>query len=326
MDDLLENCPHNSIIGENLIKAWAKINSPLYDKIVCTISGGADSDVVLDIVWRCDISNKVTYVWFDTGLEYEATKEHLAFLEDKYGIKIERHKAKKPIPLACKEYGQPFMSKYASEMISRLQRHDFRWEDKPFDELYREYPKCKVALQWWCNCNISDRFDISRNKYLKEFLILNPPDPKESYSNKCCKYAKKDMIHIVMSSGDYDLEINGVRKSEGGIRDIAYKTCFDNTGDWDRYRPIFWYTDEDRRKYEEHYGVTHSKCYTVYGLKRTGCVGCPFGKRFEEELENARIHEPKLYKAAMNIFSDSYERSRMYRKFYEEMKAKEKQQ
>ena len=61
MDDLLENCPYNSIIGENLIKAWAKINSPLYDKIVCTISGGADSDVVLDIVWRCDISNKVTF-------------------------------------------------------------------------------------------------------------------------------------------------------------------------------------------------------------------------------------------------------------------------
>lgn len=326
MDDLIENCPPHSIIGENLIRAWAKINSPLYDKIVCTISGGADSDVVLDIVWRCDISNKVTYVWFDTGLEYEATKEHLVFLENKYGIKIERHRAKKPIPLVCKEYGQPFISKYASEMISRLQRHDFQWEDKPFDELYKEYPKCKVALQWWCNCNISDRFDISRNKYLKEFLILNPPDPKENYSNKCCKYAKKDMIHIVMSSGDYDLEINGVRKSEGGIRDIAYKTCFDNTGDWDRYRPIFWYTDEDRRKYEEHYGVTHSKCYTVYGLKRTGCVGCPFGKRFEEELENARIHEPKLYKVAMNIFGDSYERSRMYRKFYEEMKAKEKQQ
>ena len=45
-----------------------------------------------------------------------------------------------------------------SEWIERLQRHNFQWEDKSFDELYKEYPKCKVALQWWCNCNIRHCF------------------------------------------------------------------------------------------------------------------------------------------------------------------------
>lgn len=318
MDELIQNCPLIANICDNLIKCWAKINSPLYDKIICTVSGGADSDVMLDIVWKCDLDDKVTYVWFDTGLEYQATKVHLEYLEKRYGIQIQRFKAIKSIPTSCREYGQPFMSKYASEMISRLQRHNFKWEDKPFDELYKEYPDCKVALQWWCNCNISNRFDISRNKYLKEFMIANPPQFK--ISNKCCKYAKKDLVHKVIAENGYELEVNGVRKAEGGIRDVAYKTCFDSDGDWDRYRPLFWYADEDKRRYEEHYGVTHSKCYTEYGLKRTGCVGCPFGKRFEAELENARIYEPKLYKAAMNIFGDSYEYTRAYKKFCEEMK------
>lgn len=77
LDELLNTCPRNQIIGDNLVRAWSKINSPKYKKIVCSISGGSDSDVMLDIVWRCDKDNKVDYVWFDTGLEYQATKDHL---------------------------------------------------------------------------------------------------------------------------------------------------------------------------------------------------------------------------------------------------------
>ena len=51
LDELLDACPRNQIIGDNLIRAWSKINSPKYKKIVCSISGGSDSDVMLDIVW-----------------------------------------------------------------------------------------------------------------------------------------------------------------------------------------------------------------------------------------------------------------------------------
>ena len=126
IEELLSNCPKNQIIGDNLIRAWTKINSPKYKKIVCTISGGSDSDVMLDIVWRCDKDNKVDYVWFDTGIEYQATKDHLKYLEEKYRIKILTYKAKKPIPICCKEYGQPFISKHVSEMMSRLIRHNFK--------------------------------------------------------------------------------------------------------------------------------------------------------------------------------------------------------
>ena len=60
-------------------------------------------------------------------------------------------------------------------MIERLQRHNFQWEDKPFDTLYKKYPKCKSALMWWCNAHPQgSRFNISVNKYLKEFIIQTP--------------------------------------------------------------------------------------------------------------------------------------------------------
>ena len=50
-------------------------------------------------------------------------------------------------------------------------------------------------------------------------------------------------------------------------------------------------------------------------MKRTGCVGCPFNSRFEDDLAIVREHEPALYKAAINIFGKSYEYTRKYREF-----------
>lgn len=323
--ELLDNFPINQTIGDNLIRAWSKINSPKYKKVVCSISGGSDSDIMLDIVWRCDKDNKVDYVWFDTGLEYQATKEHLKYLENKYNIDIIPYKAIKPIPLSCKKYGQPFLSKQASEYIGRLQKHNFKWEDKPFEELYEEYPKCKAALLWWCNKRESNSFNICRNKWLKEFLIENPPT--FPISNVCCKYAKKDVSHKLINEFQYDLNIIGVRKAEGGVRATSYKTCFDENGDgYDNYRPLFWYKNSDKEHYKTAYCIEYSKCYTEYGLKRTGCAGCPFGRDFEEELKVIEKYEPKLFKAVNNIFADSYEYTRKYREFYkkknDELKSK----
>ncbi len=38
--DVLESCPKNQTILDNLVRAWAIINNAKYEKIVCTISGG----------------------------------------------------------------------------------------------------------------------------------------------------------------------------------------------------------------------------------------------------------------------------------------------
>ena len=96
-------CPKNDVIGNNLIIAWTKINDPNYKNILCAISGGSDSDVMLDICFRCDKDKKIDYVWFNTGLEYQATKDHLKYLEKKYGIKIIPYNAIMPIPTACRK-------------------------------------------------------------------------------------------------------------------------------------------------------------------------------------------------------------------------------
>jgi hypothetical protein len=57
-------------------------------------------------------------------------------------------------------------------------------------------------------------------------------------------------------------------------------------------------------------------------MKRTGCPGCPYGKEFEQELEFMQKYEPKFYRAAWKIFGASYEYTRGYLEFRDEMKAR----
>lgn len=326
LDDVLDKLPKfkSDEIIKSFIKGYSILNSPLYKNVVCSISGGADSDIMLDIMTRIDVDKKVTYVWFDTGVEYKATKEHIKYLEEKYGIEIVRRKALKPIPVCCREYCQPFLSKNISEYIERLQTHGFQWEDEPFDVLLEKYPNCKVALRWWCN-DFGDgesRFDIARSKFLKEFMISCPPWFK--ISNKCCNYAKKKVAKEFIKERKFDLNVYGVRKSEGGARSTIYKNCYTQDCDSkiDEYRPLFWFSDADKNEYNDKFGIKNSDCYEKYGLTRTGCVGCPYSQHLNVELEAAKIYEPNLYKMCCNVFEDSYRYTKMYKEYRNTMKKK----
>ncbi len=319
---IIGQAPNDEIIKKSLTTTFQKLNN--YEKILCSVSGGSDSDILVDLCQKVNDKGKIVYAFFDTGLEFKATKEHLKHLEEKYGIEIKRIRAIKPIPVCCHEYGQPFISKQVSEWIGRLQAHGFQWDDSDdLEELLVKYPGCKAALRWWCNDFPSpgnegiSSFNIEFNSYLKEFLIENPP--KFKISNKCCTYAKKKVAAKYKKEGKFDLNVYGVRKAEGGARKGAYKNCFSTKeGEIPEYRPIFWYLEATKRTYENYYDVTHSKCYTEYGLKRTGCAGCPYARSFEEELAAMERYEPNLFIAVNNVFKESYEYTRMYRRFVEE--------
>lgn len=320
LESIMSIAPDNFVIRDALARCFEVVQE--HEHIVCSYSGGSDSDVMVDMLLRCGAGDKTDFVFFNTGLEYAATFEHLNMVEHKYGISIHREHAVKPIPRCVKEYGVPFWSKFASCMIYRLQSHNFQWEDEPFEVLIQRYPRCKTALEWWCNVAIGNttQYIINRAPYLKEFMLINPPAFK--ISDKCCTYAKKEVSKRFIKGGEYDLACVGIRRSEGGIRSAVYKNCFSEGTDIDHFRPVFWLRDNDKEEYCKHYGVSHSKCYTQYGLVRTGCFGCPFGKRFEEELTVIELYEPKLLKAANNIFGESYEYTRKYLAFREEMKQK----
>lgn len=89
IEDILEKTKDNLIISDAFTKADSILNHKGYKNIACSVSGGADSDILIDICEKVK-PHSVHYVWFDTGIEYQATKEHLKYLENRYGITVER--------------------------------------------------------------------------------------------------------------------------------------------------------------------------------------------------------------------------------------------
>ncbi len=326
----------------NINSAFRKLHANLMfrsERATVSISGGADSDMMLDMIMALDPAknypfDEIHYAWFDTGIEYTVTKEHLDYLEEKYGIVIEKVKAKTPVPLGCKEFGQPFISKRVSQYIGRLQAHGFdfrKWGDSSFDFLLSLYPSCKAALRWWCNeWGPGSQINIEKCRLLKEFMIENPPD--FSISDECCKGAKKDVAHNFLKETRATINLVGIRKAEGGARATAYNSCFSepsSKSEAAQFRPLFYITDQDKKLYCKRRGVVHSDLYEKHGFLRTGCACCPFGSRFEQELQTADQLDPGLAKAARNIFGAAYEYTRAYRQFkaqYDAEKRRDKNQ
>ena len=293
-----------------------------HNHALVSISGGADSDCMLDLCERVRERSPIelTYVWFNTGVEYRATRRHLEYLEERYGIEIVRFKPEKSIPACTKEFGQPFLSKYVSLHMGRLQKHGFQWEDEPYEALLERYPRCVSSIKWWCDrwtrTSEPGYFDIGRHRLLKEFIVSNNPWFK--VSNKCCDYTKKKVAAKANREYGADLELIGIRRSEGGARSTINQ-CFSRHDDKaDTYRPLLWFSDADKADYERQFGIVHSDCYKKWGFRRTGCVGCPFNKKAESELETAGMYEPNLARAARTIFADSYKYTSMYRAYVAE--------
>lgn len=294
-------------------------------KIPVSISGGSDSDIMMDMFERIGYPyGLVIYAWYDTGLEYEATKRHLIDLEKKYGIRIARYRPEMTVAQAVKKYGVPFISKMHSRFIDKLQQKHFGFEDDAEDVLIERYPNCKTGIHYWTNW-YGDRFSIRRETCLKEFMIQNHP-PK--ISDQCCTYAKKNTAKKAIKDNNASLNVIGVRRDEGGVRALTYDSCFSEATDKRvaEFRPLFYFSDEDKKLYKNFCGVTYSDCYEVWGFDRTGCSCCPFSSHFEFELETVEQYEPKLYAAANKIFGASYDYTRQYRRFKEELKRERREQ
>ncbi len=326
----------NSIIGRHLKQ---------HPKAICSYSGGADSDIMIDMI---EMARKmfglppIKYVFFNTGLEMKATKDHVKATAEKYGVEIEEIRPKISIVQAARTYGIPFVSKIMSSGLSDWQKKEVplsiaeeynKAEDKAAKrkELKERYPKCESLINFLCCCNSAGeprpniQLVINSSKYMRDFIGEYPPDFK--ISAKCCDYCKKQVAHRVQKN--YDMIITGERRAEGGMRSVPRKDntalCFTETSNGQyRFRPLYYVTDKDKAWYKEYYGIKYSDAYEVYGLTRTGCCGCPISYKAVDDLELIKPYEPNVVKAAWNIFGKSYEYRQKYNNYKEERKKAEK--
>ena len=317
-----------SIIAKRLVE---------HPNAICSYSGGADSDIMIDLIERTRRAFElppIKYVFFNTGLEMKATKDHVKATAEKYGVDIETVRPKISIVQASRKYGIPFVSKIMSGGFEEWQKkgvplsiadeyNDAEDKQAKRRELRERYPNCESLINFLCCCNKDGdprpniQLVINSSLYMLDFIKEYPPDFK--VSAKCCDYCKKQPAHNIQKG--YEMIITGERRDEGGMRSVPRKDCttmcFTETSSGQyRLRPLYYVKDDDKAWYKENYNIRYSDAYEVYGLTRTGCCGCPISYKAIEDLEKIKPFEPNVVKAAWNIFGKSYE----YRVKYNEYK------
>lgn len=186
-------------------------------------------------------------------------------------------------PFEIKEkYGIPCFSKQQDEFIKRYQKGN------------RSDNTMKFIL------GLNPIFKLS--KRAKNLLLENK---LHKISPDCCKYIKKQTIH------DFEKEtglkpILGVRGSEGMMRKRAYKTCFTKDK---KFTPLHDLSNELEDKIYKKYNIEIPEIYKF--VRRTGCMGCPYGKlninnldNIERELSTLNENQKKF---VCNLFKESYE-------------------
>ena len=240
---------------------------------ICSYSGGADSDILIDVIERARAIlpslPPVKYVFFNTGLEMKATKDHVKEVAEKYGVEImearpisgkvilkgssgskEEIKCKSALNIvqATRKYGIPFVSKIMAGGLDEWQKKGVplsiadeyaQAEDKHTKrlELKERYPGCESLINFLCCCDKNGeprpniQLVINSSKYMLDFIKEYPPDFK--ISARCCDCCKKAAAHAVQK--DYDMIITGERRDEGGMRsvprsgDLNKTLCFTET-------------------------------------------------------------------------------------------------
>ena len=236
---------------------------------ICSYSGGADSDIMIDLIERTRKMHRlppVKYAFFNTGLEMKATKDHVKEVAEKYGVEISEYqpikgyikvkvngatqkitcKSALNIVNATRQHGIPFVSKIMSGGLSEWQKKGVplsiaeeydKAEDKHAKrlELKERYPKCESLINFLCCCNKEGeprpniQLVINSSKYMLDFIKENPPDFK--ISADCCTYCKKNLAHKIQTG--YEMVITGERRDEGGMRSVPRKDntalCFTET-------------------------------------------------------------------------------------------------
>lgn len=318
-----------------------------HPKAICSYSGGADSDILIDLIETArkmvPSLPKVDYVFFNTGLEMKATKDHVRETAEKYNVEIIEARPSTNIVMATRTHGVPFVSKIMSQGLSDWQKKGIPLSiadeyDEAVDkqakrkELKERYPKCESLINFLCCCNAAGeprpniQLVINSSKYMRDFIAEYPPDFQ--ISAKCCDYCKKQLAHRVQKY--YDMIITGERRDEGGMRSVPRKDnttlCFTETASGQyRLRPLYYVSDKDKAWYKERFDIRYSDAYEVYGLTRTGCCGCPISYKAVEDLEKIKPYEPNVVKAAWNIFGKSYEYRQRYNEYKQRRVEAEKQ-
>lgn len=252
-----------------------------------SFSGGKDSTVLSELIDLALPNNSIPRVFINTGIEFnevvafvrERQKKDNRIIEIKSGVNIRQ---------MLEENGYPFKSKEHSHKLHLLQQGSKArsvtsyFTIDPNKRTLHNCPKC-LAYQ-------KDGFD------------------KFKVSDSCCTILKKQPAEKWSKENNRQIAIIGIRAAEGGQRKNVSSCLYYQRNKLKKFSPLLVCSDSFIDNFVEFFKVKLCKLYYApYNFKRTGCKGCPFNIKLQDELLTLAEFFPNEKKQCEYIFGKVYE-------------------
>ena len=264
------------------------------DNFYISFSGGKDSCVMSALFDEALPGNKIPRVYANTGIELNMMVDFVK-RERERDERIQIIKPSVPIRQMLEEEGYPFKSKFHSRKVDTFQRNGMNRTVKVYLKLEPAKSGNYVLGDHACPKVLREQFE--------EGYALR-------ISNKCCDRLKKDPLHKWQKENNRPYAVIGIRPSEGGKRENAQ--CMAFHGDkLHAFQPLVPVSDEWERWYIESHNVRICDIYKPpYNFPRTGCKGCPYAIKIQEELDTLERYFPNERKQCEIIWKPVYDEYR----------------
>ena len=285
-----------------------------------SFSGGKDSTVVHHLVDMALPNNKIPRVFSNTGIEFKAIVDFVKSLNDPRLVIIH---PKKKVRETLEKVGYPFKSKLYSQNYAvyrrnkdAIHREIEKIETNPKLKEDYEYihnlPKgVKAVIKFIYNLRERER-EIGESTFIGTFpnILRYQWDLDMNISDKCCLEFKEKPLEKWEKENKKPYKILGLMREEGGRR--AFTNCVVFRGNrLHSFQPLAKVTKDWEEWFIDQYNIQLCELYyEPYNFERTGCVGCPYSIRIQEELETLERVLPSARRQAEYLWQPVYEEYR----------------
>lgn len=262
------------------------------DNFYISYSGGKDSNVLSELFDMALPDNKIPRVYCDTGIELNAVRD---FVREKaaHDSRFVIIQPKVPIRKMLETVGYPFKSKEHSIQVERYQTN----KHNRYVQIYLGKALTLKGQKAYQLCPQILKYQFTSENNLK-------------ISAKCCDELKKKPMKQWAKENKKSIKVLGIRKAERGLRTRSNCVVFGG-GKLKTFQPLVPISDEFENWICEKYDIKLPVVYyPPFNFTRTGCKGCGYNLKLQEELDVLKQYFPSEYKQCEIIWKPVYDEYR----------------